>query len=820
MILYSASLSVPGFLSGLSAGGTYWLLLTLIHLVFMLAFILIYIRNCRRNKSAGKELYDANRILSSFINAESKIAYLKDENLKYLMGNQALYDFMQKDKAEIIGHDDFDFFDEHLASIRRETDYKVLETLTPQIIEYSVDGNIININKFPVKLPNGKYGVGALIDDVTEVRKHEQLQAKLLQRSSILVEVTSRDFKDRQEQLDYLLQKALELTESQYGYIYIYDEEARELTLNTWTNGVMEDCEIANPQAKYSLDKTGLWGEVIRQRKHIIINDFQKENPLKKGYPEEHVKLNRFFSIPIIIDGKIVAVAGFANKLSDYDENDVSNTIIVFGGVWQSMQRKEAQEQLAYERNKYRQTLISIGDGVMVVDKNGVIEMLNAVASELTGWTDTEARGRHYKEVFVLSSEDPQQEISDPIEKALATKTICELGNHAVLTSKSGKKYFLEDSAAPIFNEEGDCLGVVLVFRDVTQKREQRKKIEYLSYHDQLTGLYNRGFFEEELNRLDTERNYPISILMVDVNGLKLANDVFGHYYGDQLLKTLAGVFNNVCRADDIIARWGGDEFVMLLPKTSKKDAEAIARRIKDEFSSMQVKAIKGSISIGISTKTEKNQDINETLATAEEIMYSVKTLERESFSEEEIDVIMEMLHASSPEEKAHSETLCELCYKMGKFFALSEVDQRNLKELGYYHDIGKIVLPTELLGHYREFTREEMTEIRKHALVGYRILNSTDRTVNIAEAVLSHHERWDGSGYPMGLKGDEIPLLSRILAVAERYDRLKGLHGTTPDAETYIKKTLLNEAGSLFDPYVVHAFLKMLDENSMITKL
>jgi diguanylate cyclase (GGDEF)-like protein/PAS domain S-box-containing protein len=592
-----AAVRFPSLTANLAAGGfpTSFYIIHGIAILLLCAMAFFIASLIRRRNLAGRKLERGEKLLLSFINAENDFIYLKDENYKYAMVNEAYARFCGRRPEEFIGHDDYELFEKALADIRRKTDMEILASgrLTENVVEYR--GNASVITKFPVTLSDGKLGLGAHIRDITKERRHDKNQAKLLQRAGILIHLTSHDFKNSHEQLSYVLQQAVELTESKYGFIFYYDEDAKVFTPGIWSADVLSACKIEDAPLRYPLDSAGLCGEVVRRRAHMIINDFEAPNPYKKGYPEGHIKLKRFMSAPILIDSKIVAVVGMANKEEDYEESDVMNLIMVIGGAWQAIQRKAVQEQLHYERNRYLQTLISIGDGVMITDEKGTVEMLNGVAQKLTGWINEEARGRSYKEVFKLSHEDPRLTVEDPVEKVLKTGRIHELGNHAILTSRTGRVYYLEDSAAPIFSDSGDCAGVVRVFRDITQKREQRKRIEYLSYHDQLTGLYNRSFFEEELMRLDKERNLPISILMGDVNGLKLTNDIFGHVYGDELLKTLASVFRRICRADDIIARWGGDEFVILLPKTSKKDAEGIAMRIKDDFASKQVKAIKGA---------------------------------------------------------------------------------------------------------------------------------------------------------------------------------------------------------------------------------
>lgn len=576
----------------------------------------------------------------------------------------------------------------------------------------------------------------------------------------------------------------------------------------------MEECHVLDPQTKYQLEKTGIWGEVVRQRKPIVVNEFAAPNPLKKGYPEGHVQLTKYMSVPVIIDEKIVVVVGLANKLSDYDENDVANITILMNGTWQAIMRKEVEDQLRYERNKYLKTLISIGDGVVVVDKKGNIEMLNLVAQRLTGWTSQEACGKRYQEVFCLSHEIPGQLIEDPIEHVFETGHVQQLGNHAILTSRSGAQYNIEDSAAPIFNEQGELIGVVLVFRDVTEKIDQHRKIEYLSFHDPLTGLFNRRFCEEKLVQAQADTQLPVCIIMGDINGLKLTNDVFGHNYGDQLLVNIADVLRSSCRANDTIARWGGDEFVLLLPKTGEEEAKKIAGRIKSEFSRKLVKGLKGSISIGVACKTTDEEPITDVLERAEERMYSEKTLERKTVMEEWVHTLIQTLHQNSEHEKEHSKNVSLLCEQIGKELGISEAERKKVKLAGYLHDIGKIALEPDMLAQSHLLSDEQKAEVRKHPVVGFRLLNTSDNMLEIADAVLAHHEHWDGSGYPKGLKREEIPLFGRIIAVAERFDKISSTPCGQPAAQMAAAiADLKSNAGTRFDPAIVASFLQTLEQ-------
>lgn len=201
-----------------------------------------------------------------------------------------------------------------------------------------------------------------------------------------------------------------------------------------------------------------------------------------------------------------------------------------------------------------------------------------------TGWPQKDARNKPVEEVFYLVNEYSKERNENIVDDIIKSRKPVEMGSHLLLVTKDGREIPIEDSASPIIDKEGQVIGAVFVFRDYTEKRQKENEIKYLSYYDQLTGLYNRRYYEEELKRLDTPRNYPLALVMADVNGLKLTNDAFGHIAGDNLLKKIAGILKSECRADDILARIGGDEFVILLPRTDVLQAQRIKERIIDRI--------------------------------------------------------------------------------------------------------------------------------------------------------------------------------------------------------------------------------------------
>lgn len=361
--------------------------------------------------------------------------------------------------------------------------------------------------------------------------------------------------------------------------------------------------------------------------------------------------------------------------------------------------------------------------------------------------------------------------------------------------------------------KNGKVVGGVITFMDITEHREHEDKIRYLNEHDALTGLFNRRVLEHRLNEMDKPENWPLSVIFADINGLKLTNDIFGHAAGDELIQKSAQILAQSCREKDVVARIGGDEFVILLPSTSKANAHKLLERIREGFAGARVAAVKCSISLGVETKTDSDLSLAEILANAENAMYKDKTVNRHAVQKDAIDTIVETLHGRSERERFHSRSVSELCARLGRALNLNETQIKTLERAGYLHDIGKIAFDDKTVAGER-LDEDEMEAMQQHAIVGYRILNLFDETLDLSEYVYSHHERWDGKGYPRGLKGEQIPLLSRIVAITETYDRV--LHRGDLPLEQRREQALgviRNAAGTQFDPNIAAEFLSMMAE-------
>lgn len=348
-------------------------------------------------------------------------------------------------------------------------------------------------------------------------------------------------------------------------------------------------------------------------------------------------------------------------------------------------------------------------------------------------------------------------------------------------------------------------------FWSILERGEQVEKIEYLSFHDSLTGLYNRRFFEEEMRRLDNPRNYPITIAMGDVNGLKLVNDAFGHTLGDELLKSVATLLQKNCRSNDIVSRWGGDEFVIILPKTSSKEAEIIFDRIQSEAGKMKYAFGIISIAFGFDSKENKEESLSEIFLNAEEIMYRNKINISDSVRGETINIIVNTLFEKSVATKEHSERVSEISIEIAKKMKLSKSKIADIETIGRIHDIGKIVIDLSILDKPSALTEEERLIIEQHPMSGSRMLNSSHEFSRLALGVLYHHERIDGTGYPNGLIGEDIPLESKIIAIADAYDAMTRSrpYRLEPLTVEEAAKEIMENAGTQFDKKIAKVFVK-----------
>lgn len=465
-------------------------------------------------------------------------------------------------------------------------------------------------------------------------------------------------------------------------------------------------------------------------------------------------------------------------------------------------QAKALQNQLWVEKGRLETTLLSVGDAVISTDESGKIILFNSSAEQLTGWREDQAMHLPISQVLNI--------IGEPIvSEAISQRKTIEASAQATLHTRDERLIAVEATASPILGPIGTVNGVIVVFRDNTEKRLKQQHMEELTFRDPLTGLRNRRAYEAEIKRLDHRRCYPLILVAADVNNLKLTNDAFGHDAGDLLLRTVASVLVTACRPQDIVARIGGDEFVLLLPNTYATDAEQMIDQLNEAFAQQSILDFPVAVSFGFAVKTTEEELLKDLFSTAENYMYRKKIAERPRNRKMIVDQLFNTFIERHPEEMMHARYVEELCQELAYRVGLSDLEVDQIALAGKLHDIGKVALQGELLISGGLTEEIEGTTVLRHPEVSFNILSAVPQYAAIGEIVLAHHERIDGNGYPSGLRGHQIPLGSQILGMCDYWAMLRSEKPTGLQlVESEAWERLQQQSGKRFAESLIRLFI------------
>jgi len=457
-------------------------------------------------------------------------------------------------------------------------------------------------------------------------------------------------------------------------------------------------------------------------------------------------------------------------------------------------------EELYLRSQRFKLLIDSTQDFIIQIGVGHTISSIYGKGLSKIGLDDSMMLGKKMEEVFSQSKIAHEEMIE------LALKGEHKLYDWEI--QKGSIRFVYETSVSPIYNQQDQILGVVSISRDITEAAIRQEEIKYINQHDYLTGLYNRRMFQETFESPHQDNHYPLTIMMLDLNGLKLINDAFGHLKGDEALKDVALTLNKIL-CDHFVSRIGGDEFAAILTQVDKRKVEQLADEITKAVSNLVIENVHLSISIGHEMIENKDTDFNEVIKKAENNMYRHKIAESMSVRNNAIKAIHKTLTDKYRDERIHSEKVSQLCYVIGVALGLNADSLKELRLAGMYHDIGKIAIPDAILNKPGKLTPEEFEIMKTHTEMGYNILRAADEYSKLAEYALTHHERWDGKGYPRGIKGEDIPLFARIINLADSFDAITSNRSyreksTKDKAIEEIKK----HAGHQFDPELAKIFV------------
>jgi diguanylate cyclase (GGDEF)-like protein/PAS domain S-box-containing protein len=634
---------------------------------------------------------------------------------------------------------------------------------------YEVEGIRKNGDIYPLKLEarnlpyHGKQVRVVEFRDLTEIKKQEEAHAilenqwsKLVQEMPLGFNLREMIFDDQGHPVNYKFLSVNDIYETMTGL-------KRQDILGKYATDVLPDIESSWFES---------YGVVVKEQKTVAIEDFSRA-------------LGRYY--------RVVAYPYIGNQ---------------FVVVVEEITERKKQEQALMLKDAEKSRVIENLPGVSYTckfDATWTMLFMSNGCEALTGYTSDELidnqllsyndlivpkyRNFLFKKWYEARQNNQPCNIEYEIEKKDGTR---------IWIWEKGKTYIKDDQ----WYIEGFLM-------DITERKTSERKIAYASTHDFLTGLPNRGYFDKVIRKLDQAKYYPLIISMIDIDGLKLINDTYGHKVGDEAILSFTRVLKNSCKNSAFVARIGGDEFAVVFTKISIDKFEENKTKILEKLANIKINDIPLSSSCGTSIKSSDSQDIDDVIIEAENDMYAKKTLHNQSSRNQVIVALFDSLKEKYDAERDHSDRVSRYCLLMGKKLNLTQNEILELEVAGRMHDIGKITIPDSILKKPGKLTDDEWVIMKNHTINGYQILRTADKYSNLADYALTHHERWDGKGYPKGLVGKDIPLFSRIICISDAFEAMTAdrPYRKAMEVDDAIKE-LYRCSGTQFDPELVHIFI------------
>ncbi len=464
---------------------------------------------------------------------------------------------------------------------------------------------------------------------------------------------------------------------------------------------------------------------------------------------------------------------------------------------------RRTQRALEESERRYREMADALPQTLFETDLTGRVLFTNRAGLEAFGFSEDDLRRGISVFDLLVPEEVPQARRN--LAKILNGQDVTP--REYLVRRKDGGTFPVVIYSQPLLRD-GAVMGIRGLVVDITDRKIMEERLRFLSVHDPLTGLYNRAFFDEEGVRMASGRFDPLGVVVADLDGLKLVNDLLGHSAGDRLLRETGRLLKEAFRSSDVVARVGGDEFAAFLPECGEGFAHEARRRILTavERHNETQGGAPLSLSVGCASGSGKSPGLASLMEEADNLMYQQKRLQSPRSRARLLHRLLESFEQKTPD-TSREEALIRTLLSQKSF---PGADPLCGALLARYHDLGYAGLPGEIWRSASPLTEDEWRDMRRHPEIGYRIALACDHLAPVAEAILGHHERHDGTGYPRGLKEDEILPINRLFAVVDAYNAMISPRPGRPARSSLeAAEELRRHAGSQFDPEAVAFFLE-----------
>ena len=620
---------------------------------------------------------------------------------------------------------------------------------------------------------------------------------------------------DTAQLLAMIVSSACQLIGTEHGFIYQFDPSRLRFRRTHGTGIYQRDLgrEIDADQ--------GIVGQVRKTGQPVVVHDYLewlRHNPQSTPFPE----ICTVLQIPLNSGNDFLGTIGLAyctpdqafgleeidvlTRFADLASLALANARLVDAYQKELRNRQSVETLLAKSQASLQAMAAAIPDLMFLFGRNGIILDCKPGPDPLLVAPEV-FLGKNIQDVFPA---DLLGQTLLHLQRTLETRSM-QIFEYQIIANGSTEYY--EARFAPSGDDE-----VLAICRNITERTQMESQLKHLSLHDALTGLYNRAFFEEELRRLEKQRDGTAGLLICDVDGLKIVNDSLGHNAGDEILKSVANILRQSFRAGDVIARIGGDEFVVLLNNCSSAFFDKACRRIKYHIAAHNSKnAMPLSLSLGFALSRQSPPDMTALFKEADNNMYREKLHQKTSARSAIVKGLIKALEVRDFITEGHGDRLQEMVDAFARKLGLPERSLADLRLFAHFHDIGKVGIPDSILFKPAALDDAEWKIMKQHCEIGHRIAMSTPDLAPIANWILKHQEWWNGKGYPHGIKREAIPLECRLLSIVDAYDAMTS---DRPYRKAVSVPTALSElkrcAGTQFDPFLVGQFIEMLDQQKL----